>query len=83
MNNENYIININNLNKNYILKNNQTVEIISNLDFKVKYNSKISIIGPSGSGKTTFLNILGMLDKGFNGSYLFKGEILIHFLKVK
>ena len=83
MNNENYIININNLNKNYILKNNQTVEIISNLDFKVKYNSKISIIGPSGSGKTTFLNILGMLDKGFNGSYLFKGEDINSFSESK
>ena len=83
MNNENYLININNLNKNYILKNNQTVEIISNLDFKVKYNSKISIIGPSGSGKTTFLNILGMLDKGFNGSYLFKGEDINSFSESK
>ncbi len=74
MNKENYIIDIYQLNKKYILKNNQTVEIINNLNLKIKYNSKISIIGPSGSGKTTLLNIIGMLDKDFEGRYLYKSK---------
>ena len=74
MNNENYIIDILSLNKKYILKNNENIKIIENLNFKIKYNSKIAIIGPSGSGKTTLLNILGLLDGEFNGQYFFKGR---------
>ncbi len=72
MNKENYIIEILNLNKSYNLKNKTSIEIIKNLNFSLKPNTKISIIGPSGSGKTTFLNILGLLDKEYSGTYLFK-----------
>ena len=78
-NNNNYIIEIKDLNKNYSLKNNQKIEIINNLNFKIKSKSKISIIGPSGSGKTTFLNILGLLDSDFEGKYLFNGKDIAHF----
>ena len=74
MNKQNYIIDISNLNKKYFLKNNQSIEIINNLNLKIKKNSKLSIIGPSGSGKTTLLNILGLLDKDFEGNYFFKGK---------
>ncbi len=74
MNNTNFIIEISNLNKNYIIENRENIEIIKNLNFKLKRNSKISIVGPSGSGKSTFLNILGLLDRQFEGSYLFKGK---------
>ncbi len=74
MNKNNYIIDISNLNKKYVLKNKQKVEIINNLNLKIRNNTKLSIIGPSGSGKTTFLNILGLLDKEFEGKYLFKGK---------
>ncbi len=74
MNKENNLIEISNLKKTYILNNKQKIEIIKNLNFKLIANSKISIVGPSGAGKTTFLNILGMLDKNFEGTYLFKGK---------
>ena len=77
MNKDYNIIDISNLNKKYILKNNETIEIINNLNFQLKLNSKISIIGPSGSGKTTLLNILGLLDKEFNGKYLYKGKNIL------
>ena len=72
MNKVKNIIKISKLNKKYNLKNNETIEIIKNLDLNLKENSKISIIGPSGSGKTTLLNIIGLLDKQFTGSYLYK-----------
>ena len=77
MNKNNYIIDISNLNKNYILNNNESISIIDNLNFKVKLSSKISILGPSGSGKSTFLNILGLLDRDFQGSYLLNGKNII------
>ena len=70
--NKNLIIQISNLNKNYIDENNAKVEIIKNLNFNLKTKSKVAIIGPSGSGKTTFLNIIGLLDREFDGNFLFK-----------
>ena len=77
MNKNNYIIEISNLYKNYVLNNNESINIIDNLNFKVKLSSKISILGPSGSGKSTFLNILGLLDRDFQGTYLFNGKNII------
>ena len=65
MNKKNYLIEISNLSKNFILNNKESIEIIKNLNLKVKQNSKICITGPSGSGKTTILNIIGLLDKNY------------------
>ena len=78
--NKNYdIINISDLEKKYILKNKQRLDIIKNLNIKINYNSKICILGPSGSGKTTFLNILGLLDREFIGNYSFKGKNILSY----
>ena len=71
MNKNSYIIEISGLNKKYLLNDDEDLNIINNLDFKLKQKSKIAILGPSGSGKTTLLNILGLLDKDFEGKYLF------------
>ena len=74
MNKHYTIINISNLEKKFILKNKQEIEIIKNLNLIINNNSKICILGPSGTGKTTFLNILGLLDNEFIGNYFFKGK---------
>ena len=74
MNKKNLLIEISDLNKKFILENNKNIELIKNLSFKLKKNSKVSITGPSGSGKTTLLNIIGLLDSEFDGLYLFKGK---------
>ncbi len=74
MNKTNNLIEISNLYKKFNVKNQQGIELIKNLNFTIKKNSKISIIGPSGSGKTTLLNILGLLDKEFRGNFFFKGK---------
>jgi putative ABC transport system ATP-binding protein len=34
-------------------------------------------MGPSGSGKSTLINLLGFIDKSFEGEYLFEGESFI------
>ena len=73
MNNKS-LLEISNLDKHYINENNSKTEIIKNLNFKLKENTKVSIVGPSGSGKTTFLNIVGLLDSEFDGDFYFNNK---------
>ena len=68
------IIEFNNLVKSYKLQDNNYLQVIDNLTFKAHSKSNISIIGPSGSGKSTFLNIIGLLDSDYSGSFLFNGK---------
>ena len=75
----NSLIEINNIKKVYNLSGNNHLEVINNLSFKAQQNSNISIIGPSGSGKSTFLNIIGLLDLDYSGSYLFNGKEVKNF----
>ena len=69
----NQIINIENLNKIYTLKNSK-LSILENINFKLKEGNIVSIMGPSGCGKSTFLNIVGMLDSEFLGRYHFSNK---------
>ena len=64
----NNIINIENLNKIYSLKNSNLL-ILENINFELQESSVVSIMGPSGCGKSTFLNIIGLLDSEFEGKY--------------
>jgi len=50
------------------------LEILKNINLKVKRGDFLAIMGPSGAGKTTLLNILGCLDRPTNGSYWLCGE---------
>ena len=79
MNNNNIIVKISNLKKTYFIENNTKIEIIKNLNFILKENSKVSIIGPSGSGKTSLLNIIGLLDREYEGSFHFNNRNVSSF----
>ena len=39
----------------------------------------IAIMGPSGSGKSTLINILGFIDRGYEGEYLLIMKIIKKF----
>ena len=64
------LISINNLSKEFLVNKNRTC-ILKNINFNIFKGDLISISGPSGSGKSTFLNILGLLDSAFKGTYEF------------
>ena len=72
-----HIINIEDLNKTYSLKNSKLL-ILKNINFKLKEGNIVSIMGPSGCGKSTFLNIVGMLDSEFVGKYHFLNKNVIN-----
>lgn len=48
----------------------QTVHALKDINLKISVGEYISIMGPSGSGKSTLLNVLGLLDKPTQGTYL-------------
>jgi len=64
------LISINSLSKEFLVNKNKTC-ILKNINFSIVKGDIISIAGPSGSGKSTFLNILGLLDSVFSGTYDF------------
>ncbi|GGI43051.1 ABC transporter ATP-binding protein [Mammaliicoccus stepanovicii] len=53
---------------------NEENHILKDINIKIKEGEFIAIMGPSGSGKSTLINILGFIDRGYKGDYLFKGE---------
>lgn len=47
--------------------------ILNSTELLIKEGEFIAIKGPSGSGKTTLINIIGMLDQDYKGTYIFNG----------
>jgi len=71
--NDNKVVEIKNLVKNYGAKEIQT-KALKGIDLTIYQNDFIAIMGPSGSGKTTLLNILSTIDKPTLGSVVLDGR---------
>src|ERR1700761_4707173 len=59
-----------------------TVWLLRRINLDIKEGEFVTIMGPSGAGKTTLLSIIGMLDDGWAGEYLF-AEQAVHKLDRK
>ena len=67
------MINLVNVNRHF--KNGEeTNHILKNINISIDTGEFIAIMGPSGSGKSTLINILGFIDRGSTGEYLFDDE---------
>lgn len=60
------------INKYYINGENK-LHALKGIDFHIRKGEFVSIMGSSGSGKSTMMNILGCLDREFEGEYILDG----------
>lgn len=69
------MIDLKNINKYY---NNEgdRLHVLKEINLTVREGEMVAIMGPSGSGKSTLINLLGFIDRKFEGEYLFEGNSL-------
>jgi len=51
-----------------------TMWLLRRITITVKEGEFVTVMGPSGAGKTTLLSIVGMLDDGWAGEYVFADQ---------
>ncbi|MCC4313266.1 ABC transporter ATP-binding protein [Carnobacterium maltaromaticum] len=69
------MIELKDINKFY-LSGEETFHVLRNIQLSIEEREFLAIMGPSGSGKSTLINLLGFIDRKFDGTYLFEGESL-------
>lgn len=52
--------------------------VLKGIDLQFERGEFVSILGESGGGKSTLMNIIGGLDRNFEGQVLVNGELLDH-----
>ena len=67
------MIKLQNIKKDYIIKNGETTNALSNISLDIGEKGLVFILGKSGSGKTTLLNLIGGLDTSNDGSIFING----------
>ena len=70
------MISLVNVNK-YYKNDEESLHVLKNINLAIAPGEMIAIMGPSGSGKSTLINLLGFIDKQFEGQYLFEGKTLL------
>ncbi|MFG5432830.1 ABC transporter ATP-binding protein [Enterococcus faecalis] len=71
------MIELNKINK-YYTNEEESLHVLKDIQLSIKKGEMIAIMGPSGSGKTTLINLLGFIDRKFEGEYLFEGRSLVN-----
>ena len=61
----------------YYKNDEESLHVLKNINLAIAPGEMIAIMGPSGSGKSTLINLLGFIDKQFEGQYLFEGKTLL------
>ncbi|EPI39882.1 ABC transporter ATP-binding protein [Enterococcus faecalis] len=71
------MIELNKINK-YYANEEESLHVLKDIHLSIKKGEMIAIMGPSGSGKSTLINLLGFIDRKFEGEYLFEGSSLVN-----
>src|SRR5712664_3209007 len=75
------MIQLKNLERSYNTPAGQTW-VLRRINLEIRQGEFITIMGPSGAGKSSLLNVLALLDDGWQGEYWFREEA-VHDMKRK
>lgn len=67
---------------NNVCKSFGHLEVLKDIDIRVREGEKVTIIGPSGSGKSTLIRCINGLEEPTNGEVFINGERLLHRNKI-
>lgn len=70
------MIQLRNVNKFYESEE-EKLHVLNNINFHVTQGDFVAVMGPSGSGKSTLINLIGFIDRKFEGTYHFEGEEVV------
>ena len=70
------LIEMRNIVKRFYIGQPNELEILHGIDLTVQSGEFVSIVGASGSGKSTLMNLIGVLDRPTEGSYLLDGVMV-------
>jgi polar amino acid transport system ATP-binding protein len=73
MDNYEYILETEHVSKSF-----GSLEVLKDINLKVKKGEVIVIIGPSGAGKSTYLRSLNQLEKITSGKIFVRGDLFLH-----
>lgn len=63
---------VNNISRKFKV-NNKVTSILNGFSYKFQLGKKYCVMGKSGVGKTTLINIIGLLDKNYDGNCILNG----------
>ena len=67
------IIELKNIYKRFYIGTHNELEVLHGISLTVQEGEFVAIVGASGSGKSTLMNIIGVLDRPTEGSYVLDG----------
>lgn len=73
MNSNTSMIHLKNIVKRFYIGQPNELEILHGINLDIREGEFVSIVGESGSGKSTMMNIIGVLDRPTEGTYILDG----------